>query len=135
MTQRERLGKYEILEVLGRGAMGVVFKGFDPGIDRTVAIKTVRKELIEDDDRAGMALARFRNEARAAGRLSHPGIVAVYDYGESDAVTYIAMEYVQGNSLREYFKEARQRHPSSRRPSPPSRRPHRQASGATRASR
>jgi serine/threonine-protein kinase len=103
VAERERLGKYEVLEVLGRGAMGVVFKGFDPGIDRTVAIKTVRKELIEDDDRAGMALARFRNEARAAGRLSHPGIVAVYDYGESDAVTYIAMEYVQGNSLREYF--------------------------------
>jgi serine/threonine protein kinase len=66
MTQRERLGKYEIIEVLGKGAMGVVYKGFDPGIDRTVAIKTVRKELIEDDDRAGMALARFRNEARAA---------------------------------------------------------------------
>ena len=103
MSQREHLGKYELLEVLGRGAMGVVYKGFDPGIDRTVAIKTVRKELIEDDGRAGMALARFRNEARAAGRLSHPGIVAVYDYGESDAVTYIAMEYVQGNSLREYF--------------------------------
>jgi len=103
MTQHERLGKYQIIEVLGKGAMGVVYKGFDPGIDRTVAIKTVRKELIEDDDRAGMALARFRNEARAAGRLSHPGIVAVYDYGESDAVSYIAMEYVQGNSLREYF--------------------------------
>jgi serine/threonine protein kinase len=103
MSQRERLGKYEILEVLGRGAMGVVFKGFDPGIDRTVAIKTIRKELIEDDGRVGMALARFRNEARAAGRLSHPGIVAVHDYGESDAVSYIAMEYVQGNSLREYF--------------------------------
>ncbi len=103
MNPRQRLGKYEILETLGRGAMGVVYKGFDPGIDRTVAIKTVLKELIEDDGRAGMALARFRNEARAAGRLSHPGIVAVYDYGESDAVTYIAMEYVQGNSLREYF--------------------------------
>ena len=103
MSPRQRLGKYEILETLGRGAMGVVYKGFDPGIDRTVAIKTVLKELIEDDGRAGMALARFRNEARAAGRLSHPGIVAVYDYGESDAVTYIAMEYVQGNSLREYF--------------------------------
>ena len=103
MSQRERLGKYEIVEVLGRGAMGIVFKGFDPGIDRTVALKTIRKELIEDDDRAGMALARFRNEARAAGRLSHPGIVAVYDYGESESVSYIAMEYVQGNSLREYF--------------------------------
>jgi len=103
MTQRERLGKYEIIEVLGKGAMGVVFRGFDPGIDRTVAIKTVRKELIEDDGRAGMALARFRNEARAAGRLSHPGIVAVYDYGESEELTYIAMEFVHGSSLREYF--------------------------------
>jgi serine/threonine-protein kinase len=103
MPQPDRLGKYDIVEVLGKGAMGVVFKGFDPDIDRTVAIKTVRKELIEEEDRAGMALARFKNEARAAGRLSHPGIVAVYDYGESGSVAYIAMEFVQGNSLREYF--------------------------------
>lgn len=103
MTQPERLGKYDIVEVLGKGAMGVVFKGFDPDIDRTVAIKTVRKELIEEEDRAGMALARFKNEARAAGRLSHPGIVAVYDYGESGSVAYIAMEFVLGSSLREYF--------------------------------
>ena len=103
MTQPERLGKYDIVEVLGKGAMGVVFRGFDPDIDRTVAIKTVRKELIEEEDRAGMALARFKNEARAAGRLSHPGIVAVYDYGESGSIAYIAMEFVQGNSLREYF--------------------------------
>ena len=84
MTQRERLGKYEILEVLGNGAMCVVYRALDPDIQRTVAIKTIRKELLEDDDsRAGMMLARFRNEARAAGRLSHPGIVGVYDYGES----------------------------------------------------
>jgi tRNA A-37 threonylcarbamoyl transferase component Bud32 len=103
MAQPERLGKYDIVEVLGKGAMGVVFKGFDPDIDRTVAIKTVRKELIEEEDRAGMALARFKNEARAAGRLSHTGIVAVYDYGESGSIAYIAMEFVQGNSLREYF--------------------------------
>ena len=103
MRQPERLGKYDIVEVLGKGAMGVVFKGFDPDIDRTVAIKTVRKELIEEEDHAGMALARFKNEARAAGRLSHPGIVAVYDYGESGSVAYIAMEFVQGASLREYF--------------------------------
>jgi serine/threonine-protein kinase len=103
MPQPERLGKYDIVEVLGKGAMGVVFKGFDPDIDRTVAIKTVRKELIEEEDRAGMALARFKNEARAAGRLSHPGIVAVYDYGESGSVAYIAMEFVLGSSLREYF--------------------------------
>jgi serine/threonine-protein kinase len=103
MTEPQRLGKYELVEVLGKGAMGVVYKAFDPDIHRTVAIKTIRKELIEDDDHAGTMMARFKNEARAAGRLSHPGIVAVYDYGESSSVTYIAMEFVQGNSLREYF--------------------------------
>jgi tRNA A-37 threonylcarbamoyl transferase component Bud32 len=103
MTTLDRLGKYEITEVLGRGAMGVVYKGFDPGIRRTVAIKTIRKELIEGDRPAATMLARFRNEARAAGQLSHPGIVAVYDYGEAASVAYIAMEYVEGNSLREYF--------------------------------
>jgi predicted Ser/Thr protein kinase len=99
----QRLGKYEITEVLGTGAMGVVYKGFDPGIRRTVAIKTIRRELIEGDGPAGRMLARFRNEAQAAGRLAHPGIVAVYDYGEDASVSYIAMEYVEGNSLREYF--------------------------------
>jgi serine/threonine protein kinase len=103
MSQPQRLGKYELVEVLGKGAMGVVYKAFDPDIHRIVAIKTTRKELIEDDDHAGMMMARFKNEARAAGRLSHPGIVAVYDYGESSSVTYIAMEFVQGASLREYF--------------------------------
>ncbi|HLB14278.1 MAG TPA: protein kinase [Burkholderiales bacterium] len=103
MTEPQRLGKYELVEVLGRGAMGVVYKAFDPDIHRTVAIKTIRKELIDDDDHTGMMMARFKNEARAAGRLSHPGIVAVYDYGESSSVTYIAMEFVQGASLREYF--------------------------------
>jgi predicted Ser/Thr protein kinase len=103
MTTPDRLGKYEITEVLGRGAMGVVYKGFDPGIRRTVAIKTIRRELIEGDRPAAAMLARFRNEARAAGQLAHPGIVAVYDYGEDAAVAYIAMEYVEGNSLREYF--------------------------------
>jgi serine/threonine protein kinase len=98
-----RLGKYEIVEVLGSGAMGVVYKGFDPGIHRTVAIKTIRRELIAGDRPAAAMLARFRNEARAAGRLAHPGIVAVHDYGEDAEVAYIAMEYVEGNSLREYF--------------------------------
>jgi serine/threonine-protein kinase len=103
MTRPQRLGKYELVEELGKGAMGIVYKAFDPDIHRTVAIKTVRKELVEDDGHAGTMMARFRNEARAAGRLSHPGIVAVYDYGESSAVAYIAMEFVQGASLRDYF--------------------------------
>jgi len=103
MATLARLGKYEITEVLGRGAMGVVYKGFDPGIRRTVAIKTIRRELMEGDRPTASMLARFRNEARAAGQLQHPGIVAVYDYGEDAEVAYIAMEYVEGNSLREYF--------------------------------
>jgi serine/threonine-protein kinase len=103
MTQPERLGKYQVTEVLGKGAMGVVYKAFDPNIRRTVAIKTIRKELIDDDRGAHAMLARFKNEAQAAGRLSHPGIVAVYEYGEDTDVAYIAMEYIQGNSLREYF--------------------------------
>jgi serine/threonine-protein kinase len=102
MATLDRLGKYQITEVLGKGAMGVVYKAFDPNIRRTVAIKTIRKELI-DDDRAHTMLARFKNEAQAAGRLSHPGIVAVYEYGEDHELAYIGMEYVQGNSLREYF--------------------------------
>lgn len=103
MATPDRLGKYEVTEVLGKGAMGVVYKAFDPNIRRTVALKTIRKELIDDDDRAATMLARFKNEAQAAGRLSHPGIVAVYEYGEERDLAYIAMEYVQGNPLREYF--------------------------------
>src|SRR6266446_2237590 len=103
MNTPNHLGKYEITEMLGRGAMGVVYKGFDPGIRRTVAIKTIRRELIEGERPAAAMLARFRNEAQAAGKLAHPGIVAVYDYGEDASVAYIAMEYVEGNSLREYL--------------------------------
>ncbi len=102
MATLDRLGKYQITEVLGKGAMGVVYKAFDPNIRRAVAIKTIRKELIEDD-RGNSMLARFKNEAQAAGRLSHPGIVGVHEYGEDGDLAYIAMEYVQGNSLREYF--------------------------------
>jgi serine/threonine-protein kinase len=99
----DRLGKYEIVAVLGKGAMGVVYKAFDPDIHRTVAIKTIRKELVDDQEQAAMMFARFKNEARAAGRLSHPGIVAVHDYGDTGDLTYIAMEFVQGMSLRDYF--------------------------------
>jgi serine/threonine-protein kinase len=103
MATPDHLGKYEITEVLGQGAMGVVYKGFDPGIRRTVAIKTIRRELVEGERHAAAMLARFRNEAQAAGKLAHPGLVAVYDYGEEAEVAYIAMEYVEGNSLREYI--------------------------------
>ena len=103
MTDPLRLGKYEIRKVLGKGAMGVVYEGFDPHIQRTVAIKTVRKDLV-DKELTDQFLARFRNEARAAGRLHHPNIVGIYEYGEEDPVAFIAMEYVNGIGLREYLE-------------------------------
>jgi serine/threonine-protein kinase len=97
-----KLGEYEIREIIGKGAMGVVYKGFDPHIRRIVALKTIRKDLVDDEQEATL-LARFRNEAQAAGKLSHPGIVGVYEWGEAGEVAFLAMEYVEGNSLREYF--------------------------------
>ncbi len=99
----QRLGKYPITGVIGRGAMGVVYRGVDPVIKRAVAIKTIRKELVEGDEHTEAMSDRFRHEAQAAGRLSHPGIVAVYEYGEDAQHAFIAMEYVEGNSLREYL--------------------------------
>ena len=102
MDTPERLGKYSITEVLGEGAMGVVYKGFDPDIKRTVAIKTIRRQFGVAGEGVSAA-ARFRNEAVAAGRLTHPGIVAVYDFGEHDDVAYIAMEFVEGKTLAHYL--------------------------------
>lgn len=103
MNIPERLGKYPVTGVLGKGAMGIVYRGYDPVIKRPVAIKTIRKELIEDDDKAETMSSRFRREAQAAGGLNHPGIVSVYEYGEDAGYAYIAMEYVEGNSLRDYL--------------------------------
>jgi serine/threonine protein kinase len=99
----QKLGKYRITEVLGEGAMGVVYKGFDPDIQRTVALKTIRAQLDTADDSPGSPASRFRNEAQAAGRLHHPGIVAVYDFGRDENVAYIAMEFVEGRSLASYL--------------------------------
>jgi serine/threonine-protein kinase len=96
----ETLGKYQIRGVLGRGAMGIVYDGWDPVIGRRVAIKTVPL-LDNDDPEAIEGLERFKNEARAAGRLSHPNIVAVHDYGESDDVAFIVMEFIEGQSLKQ----------------------------------
>nr|WP_314577960.1 serine/threonine-protein kinase [uncultured Pseudomonas sp.] len=94
----EQLGKYRIDSVLGKGAMGTVYKAFDPVIARIVALKTIRKELLGDGDQHQL-ISRFKNEAQAAGRLSHPNIVAVYDYGEDDGTAYIAMEFIDGIAL------------------------------------
>ena len=94
----EQLGKYRIDSTLGKGAMGVVYKAFDPSIERVVALKTIRKELFSDSQQADL-ISRFKNEAQAAGRLNHPNIVMVYDYGEDADSAYIAMEFVDGTPL------------------------------------
>jgi serine/threonine-protein kinase len=101
MAHPTQLGKYPITGILGEGAMGVVYKSVDPVIQRPVAIKTIHKKLIGEDPSGTSAAARFRNEAQAVGRLSHPGIVAIYEYGEDEATAYIAMELVQGRTLSE----------------------------------
>ena len=102
MKHPSSLGKYLITEVLGEGAMGIVYKGFDPDIRRTVALKTVRQQLGDDSEFGTTVAGRFLNEAQAGGRLSHPGIVAVYEFGEDHGVKFIAMEYVEGQSLSRY---------------------------------
>ena len=96
----ERLGKFEIRGVLGRGAMGTVYDGWDPQIERRVAIKTVSLRIADDDDEAAEGLARFKREAQAAGRLSHENIVGVFDFGETDEIAYIVMEFIEGRSLK-----------------------------------
>jgi eukaryotic-like serine/threonine-protein kinase len=95
----DMLGKYELLHVLGKGAMGTVYQGFDPIIARKVAIKTIKQPDAEDAE-AQEEFARFKREAQAAGRLSHPNIVGVFDYGETAEIAYIVMEYVDGTTLK-----------------------------------
>ena len=99
METIEALGKYEIKRPLGRGAMGTVYEGWDPIIARRVAIKTVKLPDNADPE-TEEALARFRREAQAAGRLTHPNIVGVFDYGETSDLAYIVMEFVEGPSLK-----------------------------------
>jgi serine/threonine-protein kinase len=96
-----QLGKYRVVDVLGEGAMGVVYRAHDAAIDREVAVKTIRKELLSST-MATTLVERFRREAVAAGRLSHAGIVAVYDYGEDDESAFIVMELALGTSLDVY---------------------------------
>jgi eukaryotic-like serine/threonine-protein kinase len=98
----ERLGKYPLLSIIGTGSMAVVYKSIDPDIGRAVALKTIRRELL--DDEIENYPARLRIEAEAGGALAHPCIVRTYEYGEADGYAYIAMEYVEGHSLRDCFE-------------------------------
>jgi serine/threonine-protein kinase len=97
------LGRYEIISELGQGAMGVVYKALDPLIDRELAIKTINLGLAleEKEEYEG----RFYQEAKAAGRLSHPNIVTIFDVGKSGDVAYIAMEFLQGKELRDILND------------------------------
>jgi len=96
----EQLGRYQIQEVLGRGAMGTVYRAHDPKIDRVVAIKTITIGGVAADEEDEYR-ERFFREARAAGKLSHPGVVTIYDVGEQDGTQapYIVMEYIEGTTL------------------------------------
>ncbi len=93
--KQKKIGKYEIIEELGRGAMGVVYKARDPFIGRLVALKTISPGLLDNPE----LLKRFYREAQAAGGLQHPNIVIIYDLGEADGLPYIAMEFLEGESL------------------------------------
>jgi serine/threonine-protein kinase len=97
----DKIAKYELRGTLGRGAMGTVLDGWDPAIERRVAIKTVRLADAAADEEAAEALERFKREAQAAGRLSHTNIVGVFDTGETDELAYIVMEFIEGRSLKQ----------------------------------
>src|SRR5436305_4006619 len=101
----EKLGRYEIVSELGRGAMGVVYKALDPTIGRTVALKTMRIDVhgLETED----VLRRFKNESRAAGVLNHPNIVTIYDAAEQDGTFFMAMEFMEGTTLHSIIAEKR----------------------------
>jgi len=100
MTTLAKAGRYEIVGELGRGAMGVVYKATDPVIGRTVAVKTIKLSAEGTGLTRPELLARFQTEARAAGVLTHPNIVVVFDAGEEDGLYYITMELVEGRSLQ-----------------------------------
>lgn len=94
-----KIGRYEVLDEIGHGAMGTVWRARDPLIERTVAIKTI--EIAKLRQEGADAETRFLREAQSAGRLSHPNIVTIYDVGETEKFAYIAMEFLPGATLRD----------------------------------
>jgi len=92
----EKIGKYELREVLGRGGMGIVYRAFDPVIDREVAVKVIQEKAVQSPE----LKARFVREARTAGKFSHENITVIHDMGEMDGKMFIVMEFLQGRDLR-----------------------------------
>src|SRR5918912_4274824 len=97
ITAGTKLGRYEIRSKIGEGGMGEVYRAFDPQINREVAIKILPAALSADKDR----LARFEQEAQAAGALNHPNILSIYDVDTHDGSPYVVSELLEGETLRE----------------------------------
>ena len=94
-----KLGRYELVGILGSGAMGCVFEAIDPNLNRRVAIKTIKIENLSAAD-ANNYEVRFRTEAHSAARLQHPNVVSLYDSGRDDGVAFLVMEFVDGKDLK-----------------------------------
>ena len=101
------IGKFRVERLLGRGAMGVVYKALDPDIERTVAIKLVRTDLLDGDDRAHY-ISRFRNEARMVGRCIHPNIVGIHDFSMHEGSPFLVLEFVDGKDLGRTYRRGTQ---------------------------
>jgi CHASE2 domain-containing sensor protein/predicted Ser/Thr protein kinase len=100
-----RFGRYKIIEVLGKGGVGTMYKGLDPVLDRPVALKTLRLDSPISPSEASELKQRLMQEAKAAGKLSHPNIVTIYDVGEEAGLQYIAMEYLSGYTLEDFIQK------------------------------
>src|SRR5918998_3648712 len=96
----QTIAHYRIVEAIGAGGMGAVYKAFDNKLQRTVALKLLPSEYVSQQDRR----RRFFQEARAASALTHPHILTVYEVGEDDGKPYIAMEFIEGETLRQKIK-------------------------------
>lgn len=105
MNTVRSIGRYRIEALLGTGAMGEVYRAHDPAIDRLVAIKVVRPELVAGSG-GEQLLERFRREARAAGRRFHPNIVAIWDFGDDNGLPFLVMELIEGQSLDQLIKSS-----------------------------
>lgn len=103
-TSPRQFGRYEVLDVLGQGSMGTVYRGHDPRLERPVALKTIHLEAVSNDVLREEMLDRLRHEAVTIARCAHPNLIAVYDMGGLESSAFIAMELVDGMSLRDLVK-------------------------------
>ena len=102
MSDLKQLGRYKINGILGKGAMGLVYDGLDPTLNRRVAIKTILTRNLDEATAKHYAM-RFQREVRAVARINHPNIVQVYDFGQEGDLAYIVMEYIEGKELKDAF--------------------------------